>query len=320
MARADTVINMVKAVMGGDLVSFRKIVESVIAEERTKKHTVFADRLNALLNDSPVMHHRQPAISQNGAKDLVFEVVPNKRLEELVLDDDIVSSCKELVEEHQRAEILKSYGLSPRNKILFAGPPGNGKTSLAEAVAYELMYPMLVIRYDSLIGSYLGETAARLQKVFEIARTRQCVLFFDEFETLGKERGDTRETGEIKRVVSSLLLQIDRMPSHTVVITASNHPELLDRAVWRRFQIRMELKGPSKKHRISFLEKFEEKTTFAFGQSLSVLADKLHGGSYAEIEDFCTDVLRQAILQRKQDNPKSIVTSRLKNWENRFSA
>jgi len=311
---------MVKAAIGGDIVSFRKAVEVLISEERAKKHRVLADRLNSLLSDSPGLQQRQPLIAQNGAKDLIFEVIPKRRMDELVLDDEIVSSCREFVEEHQRADLLKSYGLVPRNKILFAGPPGNGKTSLAEALAYELMYPMLVIRYDSLIGSYLGETAARLQKVFDFARTMRCVLFFDEFETLGKERGDTRETGEIKRVVSSLLLQIDRMPSHTVVITASNHPELLDRAVWRRFQLRLELKGPSKQQIVSFLTKFEEKTTFAFGRNLTALADKLRDGNYAEIEDFCTDVLRQAILQRKQDNPKAVIASRLKKWERRYSA
>jgi SpoVK/Ycf46/Vps4 family AAA+-type ATPase len=320
MARADILISMVKAAIGGDFVSFRKAVEVLIAEERAKNHQILASRLAGLLNDSPATLQRQPPIAQNGAKDLVFEVMPQRKLTDLVLNKEIVDSCNELIEEHQRAELLKSYGLAPRNKILLAGPPGNGKTSLAEAIAYELMYPLLVIRYDSLIGSYLGETAARLRKVFDIARMRQCVLFFDEFETLGKERGDTRETGEIKRVVSSLLLQIDRVPSHTVVITASNHPELLDRAVWRRFQIRLELSSPEKGQIVTYLKKFEEKTGFAFTRSLQTLAEKLKSGNFAEIEDFCIDVLRQAILQRKQDNPKEIITSRLKMWDNRFSA
>lgn len=320
MARADIIVSIIKASVAGDSEAFRRAVEVLVAEERAKKHTVLADRLAGILNNHQAMHKRQAPINQNGARDLVFEVVPKKTIEELVLDDEVVSLYNELIEEHQRADILKSYGLAPRNKVLFAGPPGNGKTSLAEAIAYGLMYPMLVIRYDSLIGSYLGETAARLQKVFEIARTRQCVLFFDEFETLGKERGDTRETGEIKRVVSSLLLQIDRLPSHTVVITASNHPELLDRAVWRRFQIRLELTGPSKQQIITFLKMFEQKSSFSFKQSVSSLAGKLQGANYGEIEEFCTDVLRQAILKRKQDNPKSVISSRLKIWEAKYSA
>lgn len=320
MARADILVSMIKAAIGGDIVSFRKTVEVLITEERSKKHLVLADRLDHLLQDPQIMKQGQSPIIQNGAKDLFFETIPQKKMADLILDDEIVSVCRELVEEHQRAELLKSYGLVPRNKVLLAGPPGNGKTSLAEAIAYELMYPLFVIRYDSLIGSYLGETASRLQKVFDIVRTRKCVLFFDEFETLGKERGDTRETGEIKRVVSSLLLQIDRLPSHTVVITASNHPELLDRAVWRRFQLRLELTNPAKKQILMFLKKFEEKTTFCFKQSLSVLADKLGESNFAEVEEFCTDILRQSILKRQQDDPKSIISSRLKSWANRYSA
>jgi len=300
--------------------SFRKAVEALIAEERTKNHRILADRLSDLLNLQNSPQQRQMPYIQNGAKDLLFEVLPQKQLSDLVLDDEIMATCKELIEEHHRSELLGSYGVSPRSRLLFVGPPGNGKTSLAEAVAYELMYPLLIIRYDNLIGSYLGETASRLQKVFDIARTRNCVLFFDEFETLGKERGDTRETGEIKRVVSSLLLQIDRMPSHAVVITASNHPELLDRAVWRRFQIRLELVNPTKVRIAKYLQVFQEKAGFLFKRSLEELAHNLRGGNFAEIEEFCTDILRQAILQRKQDDPRDIITSRLKRWKHRYSA
>lgn len=320
MARADILISIVKSALGNDMNSFRKAVEVLIAEERTIKHTILADRLNDLLNTQQTPLQRQQPLIQNGARDLVFEVVPQKQLSDLILEEETIKLCKEIIEEQHRADLLKSYGLSPRSRLLFAGPPGNGKTSLAEAIAYELMYPLLVIRYDNLIGSYLGETASRLQKVFDLARTRNCVLFFDEFETLGKERGDTRETGEIKRVVSSLLLQIDRMPSYTVVITASNHPELLDRAVWRRFQLRLELSNPTKKQILNYLEQFEQKSNIKFKTNLQQLADNLNNGNFAEIEEFCTDILRQSILQRKQDNPKEIILSRIKQWNKRYSA
>ena len=136
--------------------------------------------------------------------------------------------------------------MSRATKILLVGAPGNGKTSLAEAVAESLMVPFLTIRYEQLIGSYLGETASRLGQLFDYARTRPCVLFFDEFETLGKERGDTHETGEIKRVVSSLLLQIDSLPSYVVVIAATNHDDLLDKSRMAQIQIRVELPPPTR--------------------------------------------------------------------------
>src|SRR5260370_36934670 len=112
-------------------------------------------------------------------------------------------------------------------------------------MAESLEIPLFNVRYELMIGSFLGETAARLKRVFDYARTTPCVLFFDEFDAVGKERGDTHETGEIKRVVTSLLMQVDDLPSYVVVIAATNHAELLDRAVWRRFQFRLTVPGPS---------------------------------------------------------------------------
>lgn len=318
MARADILLSIVKSAIGNDNLSLRKAIEALAADERSKNHRILADRLIELLSIQGNQANKTTPFIQNGTRDLVYEIIPEKRFSDLVLEQDVLEICRELVEEHHRADLLGSYGLEPRHRILFAGPPGNGKTTLAEAFASELMYPLIVVRYENIIGSYLGETASRLQKVFETARSRKCVIFLDEFETLGKERGDTRETGEIKRVVSSLLLQIDRLPAHTVVITASNHPELLDRAVWRRFQVRVQLPLPTKEQRILFIKNFESRTGFSFKTAYTTLADKLAGISFSEIEEFCIDVLRRCILSHKQDSPKEIVKSRLKNLENRF--
>lgn len=317
MARADILLSIVKSAISNDVNVLRKSIEALAADERAKNHHILSDRLVEILASHGNQNGKNQFI-QNGTKDLVYEIIPEKRFKDIVLDQSILNTCEELVEEHYRADLLGSYGLEPRHRVLFFGPPGNGKTTLAEAVASELMYPLIVIRYENIIGSYLGETASRLQKVFEAARTRKCVIFLDEFETLGKERGDTRETGEIKRVVSSLLLQIDRLPSHTVVITASNHPELLDRAVWRRFQIILQLPLPTKDQRIQFIKNFESRSGFSFKTAYSSLADKLCGISFSEIEEFCLDVLRRCILNHAQDNPKEIIKIRLQNLERRF--
>lgn len=318
MARADILLSIVKSAIVNDNLSLRKAIETLAADERSKNHGLLADRLSELLSLQNNQLNRTTPFIQNGAKDLVFEVIPERRFDDLILERSILEICMEVVEEHHRSDLLNSYGISPRHRLLFAGPPGNGKTTLAEALASALMYPLVVVRYENVIGSYLGETASRLQKVFDLVKTRKCVIFLDEFETLGKERGDTRETGEIKRVVSSLLLQIDRLPSHTVVITASNHPELLDRAVWRRFQVKVQLQQPTKEQIVEFIKKFEERTSFAFRMIHSTLADKLLGVSFSEIEEFCVDVLRQSILTRTQDNPKDVIKSRIKNFDNRF--
>ena len=252
-------------------------------------------------------------IAGSQCDDLVFESIPNREMCSLFFNDIIQSCCNELVEEQNRSELLRAHSLEPRHRVLLTGPPGNGKTSLAEALATELMYPMFTIRYENLIGSYLGETATRLQKIFDYVATRKCVLFFDEFDTLAKERGDTRETGEIKRVVSSLLLQIDKLPSYVVVVTASNHPELLDRAVGRRFQIKLNLPFPGKKEIRRFIEEFMEKANTPFGYKSDYLATAMKGFSFSDVENFCLDILRQSILRRGETSVRAIIASKLKD-------
>jgi len=317
MARADILISLVQSASRNDMVSFRKSVESLIAEERAKKHNILADRLALSLNNRS---KNGISVRPNGeANDLIFEVIPQKNFEDLILNEQILKICRELIEEQHRADLLRSYGLEPRSKILLTGSPGNGKTSLAEAIATHLMYPFFIIRYENLIGSFLGETASRLKKVFDYVKTRNCILFFDEFDTIGKERGDTKETGEIKRVVSSLLLQMDRLPSYVVVITASNHPELLDRAVWRRFQLRLNLESPSNKQIERFIELFTKKTGVKFNYNIRSLSEKLSNYSFSEVEEFCTDVLRQAVLTHKQDNARNVISEKLKQWQTKFT-
>jgi SpoVK/Ycf46/Vps4 family AAA+-type ATPase len=320
MAKADILVNLVQSAKKGDMVSFHKSVESLISDERSKKHHILADRLVSSLSMTPGKNgfSNRPSANGNG-RSLFFEATAEKTFDDLILEDQTLQICRELIEEQHRADLLRSYGLEPRSRILLAGPPGNGKTSLAEAVATHLMVPFFNIRYENLIGSFLGETASRLQKVFDYVKTQNCVLFFDEFDTIGKERGDTRETGEIKRVVSSLLLQMDQLPGYVVVITASNHPELLDRAVWRRFQLRIELKHPGYPQIQKLIEKISIRTKVKLNYNSKTLSKELFGLSFAEVEDFCVDVVRQAVLNRKQDNARDIVTDKLKQWKERFT-
>jgi AAA+ superfamily predicted ATPase len=144
------------------------------------------------------------------------------------------------------------------------------------------------------------------------------MLFLDEFDTLGKERGDLHETGEIKRVVSSLLLQMDDLPSYVVVVTATNHPELLDRAVWRRFQLRLSLPKPGQAQLEEWFRRFEERLDAPLGFSPCTLAEKLEGLSFSEVEEFGMDVLRRHVLETPQSDLKHIVKERLKQWQARF--
>jgi SpoVK/Ycf46/Vps4 family AAA+-type ATPase len=241
-------------------------------------------------------------------------------MDSILLAPEVSVAARELIEEQQRCDLLRSYGVEPRHRMLLSGPPGNGKTTLAEGIAYELMVPLFVVRYEAVVGSFLGETSSRLKRLFDFARTHHCVLFFDEFDTLGKERGDTHETGEIKRVVSSLLLQIDGLPSHVVVVTATNHAELLDRAVWRRFQLRLELPGPTLAQRTAWFERFQKTLGVSLGVHPKTMATRLKVSSFSELEQFCQDVHRRYVLSLPSGNVKDIIADRLEQWKHRASA
>lgn len=321
MAQADLLVDLVKTATSGDQLAFRKAAEGLIQEERQKGHRLFAERLAKALqsNATQAVH---PSITKmnncNPQKELFYEITPKRNLGSLMLPETIKTQIEELVEEQHRGELLHAHNLSARNRVLLAGPPGNGKTTLAEALAFELMYPLIVIRYETLVGSYLGETSGRLKSVLDYARTQRCVLFFDEFETLGKERGDTHETGEIKRVVSSLLMQLDEMPDYVVVVAASNHPELLDKAVWRRFQLRIELVTPTRAQLTQYIASIGERCGVKFGYESETLAKHLLGLNFAEAEEFCLGVVRRAVLDMKTENAKQITKLKLEQWKVRL--
>ena len=262
----------------------RSTTEAIVADERAKSHHVLADRLQRALQtvsvSLPALTSAQPV--QGSGRDTILELTPRIRFDDLVLTLPARAEGQQLVEEHMRADVLRAHGYDPRHKVLLSGPPGNGKTSYAEAVAEALSLPFFVVRYDALIGSFLGETNTRLRKLFDYVRTQSCVLLFDGFDSIAKDRGDTHETGEIKRVVSFLLMQVDQLPSYVLTIAATNHAELLDRAVWRRFQLRIAFPALQAREIAAYLERIVNAWPQQPRVSASILAKYLGALSYAE--------------------------------------
>lgn len=322
MARSDLVLKLAQAGLGGDKASVRRVVEAIISEESTRQHHIYAQKLKDTLrsarwadsSDSTgnnVVYSYGSASKIDSTQNLYSEVVSNKKISDLYLEPEIQLIFEELIEEHERADLLRSYALEPRSKLLLTGPPGNGKTSLAGALAYELGLPMFVMRYEGIIGSYLGETATRLQAAFDFFRTRPCVIFFDEFDAIGKERADAHDTGEIKRIVSTLLLQVDDLPSYNVFVAATNHPELIDRAAWRRFQIHANLTPPNREQILNWLKNFEVLIGERFEELTKDTVDKLLGLSFSDVEEIFLDVRRKMILSEGKLSLKDIIRKKL---------
>lgn len=181
-------------------------------------------------------------------------------LDDVVLPLSVRLQALDFVREHENAGTLRDAGLSCSHKLLISGPPGNGKTTLAGAIANRLGRPLLVADFSALVSSHLGETGAKIAKIFRSIET-PCVLFLDEMETLLSERsgfGNSTDVGEVRRVVATLLLEIDRLAEHIVLIGATNHPEMLDRAVVRRFDSHWCLPAPSHSAVEVWLEAFAE--------------------------------------------------------------
>jgi SpoVK/Ycf46/Vps4 family AAA+-type ATPase len=317
MARSDLLISLVRAGAAGDRSSIASTVEAIVADERARSHHILADRLQKALQSVPVATSNQMSRSQSSGRDFIIETEARLSLPDLILSLPAERLTQQLIQEQTRADLLRAQGLQPRHRVLLSGPPGNGKSSLAEAIAEAVALPLLTVRYDALVGAYLGETNARLSRLFEYARTMPCVLFFDEFDAIGKERGDVHETGEIKRVVSFLLMQIDQLPSYVIVVAATNHAELLDRAVWRRFQLRIEMPAPDLARAALLLQRCFAVVQEDPGLSAEAMAKRMMPTNYAELLDFYQNVRRRHILAQGGESLKQVVARELDLWGSR---
>jgi len=219
-------------------------------------------------------------------------------MEDILLRSENKLVIERVMQEYRKSELLKVHGLRPSTKVLFCGPPGCGKTLCSEIIASELGLPLLYTRFDAIVSSYLGETAANLRKVFDYAASNRWVILFDEFDAIGKARDDTTEHGELKRVVNSFLQLIDNFSAPSVLIAATNHEHLLDPALWRRFDEIVMFPRPSV-HEIRTLLLMKLKNFPHTGLDIKTVASKFIGMSHSDVERVCFDAIKAAILEDK---------------------
>ena len=168
---------------------------------------------------------------------------------------------------------------------LLFGPPGCGKTMAAVAVARDLKLPLLVVRLDSILGSYLGNSSRNLRRIFDNALSQPCILLLDEFDAIGKMRDDVQEVGEIKRLVSSLLQNLDRVRDGQILIAATNHHHILDPAIWRRFDVALQLEKPGKEELVRIISNLCPVTSISRSdiKAIAILADNLSGSDITSV-------------------------------------
>jgi len=220
--------------------------------------------------------------------------MPNEIDHTVILNKDIRVQVDKFLDYYSNMDKLMSTGLSVPNTILMYGPPGCGKTILAKLLAKQLNLPVVIARLDGLISSFLGSTSKNIRIIFEYAHKVPCVLFLDEFDALAKIRDDNRELGELKRVVNSLLQNIDSLRNGSIIIAATNHEQLLDSAVWRRFAFKLHIDKPDNTSRIELIRIFFADTINE--NDVEILSSMFKGLTGSEIEEICNKSLMDSII------------------------
>lgn len=308
MARADQVKALIRSHAEGDDERFYAIAMQVAAQAARHGHAHFAqelrdlvDRAKARAKAEPVGLRTKPVpvVQPRGElAGLLTAAYPKTRLADMALDESVRSRIdRVLLEQRQRERILE-HGLSPLRKLLLVGPPGTGKTMTVAALAGELSVPLFTIQLDGLITKFLGETAAKLRLIFDTIQQTRAVYLFDEFDALGSERAAKNEVGEIRRVLNSFLQFLELDESDSIIVAATNHPRILDRALFRRFDSVIEYVLPAQevaekvmRARLALLDTARVDWT-------QVLA-AAEGLSQADLTRACEHAAKRAILGHK---------------------
>lgn len=242
---------------------------------------------------------------------------PERSRGEIVLSPALEVRLERIEAEYRAIDRLARQGLAAKTRLLFIGPPGCGKTLCAEILASDLGLPILYARFDAIVSSYLGETANNLRRVFQYAARRSCVLFFDEFDVLGKDRDDPQEVGELKRVVGSFLQILDSHPRNHVVVAATNHEGLLDEALWRRFDEVLSFEKPSRDQLVLLIE-LRLRGVGKTGVDVLQLADEMVGFTFADAEKVCLEATKAAILAGRKDVTPDLLDAELQEQRTRL--
>ena len=324
LIRSELLKIIFKSFVENDEDGFRTVANEIIKEEQKKKHHLLARDLKKILEtekqkellSSTVISSRYknniqiPRDSEKGFP--LLEIKENRlNLDDVIVDSKLHYRISNLINEINSRELFATYGLKPKQKILFCGPPGTGKTLTAHIISSVLGYPLVHIRFDSIVSSFLGETATNLRKVFDFIEHGEWVVLFDEFDVIGKKRDDPYEHGEIKRVVNNFMQMMDSFAGKSLLIAATNHEYLLDSAMWRRFDDILLFPIPNSSLREDIFKRYLSVVRKNKDINFKYLIENSEGFSPADIAQVCEEAIRTMILEDKNELNFEIIKSAL---------
>ncbi len=321
MAAADQIKSLIKSFGEGDEARFFATAMQIAASEAKKGHTTFAQELKSVIEKAKkgrsdsFQSSPTKTISLSKPKRELNELIevfhPKIKLNDMVLDKEVAHSLKRVIEEQKKIDLLRRHGLMPKRKLLLTGKPGCGKTMTAQALAGELGLAVFIIRLDGLISKYMGESIAKLRMIFDAMENHRGVYLFDEFDSIGSQRDQGQDVGEIKRVLNSFLINIEKDESNSIIIAATNLPESLDKALFRRFDDIVEYPLPNAEEISQVLKRNLADYTLSTRKSLHKIAQQFVGLSYSDIVRACEEAIKEMIITGKQKIPTNSLLSSL---------
>lgn len=325
MANAEQLKALVKSHIERDDQHFYSVAMQVAAREARVGHGKLAEELREMIDAAKARTSPEgtsaklvPLARPRGElANLLTVSYPKNRLADMVLDAEMAEQLGRIMKEQKHHSRIREHGLSPRRKLLLIGPPGTGKTLTASVLAGELGIPLFSVRLDALITKYMGETAAKLRQIFDAINDVRGVYFFDEFDAIGSQRGLDNDVGEIRRVLNSFLQMIEHDQSHSLIIAATNHVEILDYALFRRFDDVIEYRLPSTPQATKLIQSrlgnFAPKPF-----PLKALTTRTEGLSYAEIKRAVDESIKEAVMH-DEERVKADVLARAFDERRKFS-
>ncbi len=301
---------MIKIIEGGLLGDKYRVYsysKKLIEELENENEILLANKIKKLIENKKstiavVEQFSGKPVDQESRMDMVQIDIP-KENNSIILDKRTEKEIDDFISIINGRNKLLKHGINENMSMLLYGYPGCGKTSIAEIIANKIKLPLITVRFDTIISSLLGSTSKNIRKVFEYASDKPCVLFLDEFDVIAKARDDKNEVGELKRVVNTLIQNMDLyINSGGILIAATNHEELLDTAIWRRFGYVLEIKKPSKIEIQRFIEQLLDQYNFDIDKDNKIkkLSEVFEEMSYAEIKRVIMSVIKKSIINEEK--------------------